>query len=59
MENRNLRGVSFCPWNPEWVCCWSGESRDVRLYEYESTNGKLLLRAMLPEIVSSSAAAAR
>lgn len=51
MENRNLRGVSCCPWNADWVCCWSGESRDVRLYE--STNGKLLLKAMLPEIVSS------
>ena len=56
MENRNLRGVTCCPWNADWVCCWSGESRDVRLYE--STRGKLLLRAMLPEIVSCTAAAA-
>jgi hypothetical protein len=55
MDNRTLRGIACCPWNTDWVCCWSGESRDVRLYE--STNGKLLLRAMLPEIVSCLACA--
>jgi hypothetical protein len=50
MDSRSVRGVACCPWNAGWVCCWSGENRDVRLYE--SMNGKLLLRAMLPEIVS-------